>query len=178
MTMWLFLALSLFSWRPCWGFYVDIDANGVECFIERIPANKKFTLHYEVAEGGFLDIDAAVYGPDGKLMYNEIKKPNGRPKFVASKAGSYKYCFGNKMSSLTPKVVLFELEVEEDHLQAEDEDDGSHFDGVRCAARFLVNQNTNFRVVLWAAFEAVLIITMSIGQVFYLKRFFEVRRLV
>ncbi|KER33802.1 hypothetical protein T265_12553, partial [Opisthorchis viverrini] len=41
-----------------------------------------------------------------------------------------------------------------------------------------INQNTNFRVVLWAAFEAVLIITMSIGQVFYLKRFFEVRRLV
>ncbi|GAA54375.1 suppressor/enhancer of lin-12 protein 9 [Clonorchis sinensis] len=126
MAMWLLLALSLFSWRPCCGFYVDIDANGEECFIERIPPNKKFTLHYEVAEGGFLDIDAAVYGPDGKLMYNEIKKPNGRPKFVASKGGSYKYCFGNKMSSLTPKVVLFELEVEEDHLQAEDKDDDAH----------------------------------------------------
>lgn len=43
---------------------------------------------------------------------------------------------------------------------------------------FLVNKNTNFRVVVWAAFEAFLIIAMSIGQVFYLKRFFEVRRLV
>lgn len=28
------------------------------------------------------------------------------------------------MSSLTPKVVLFELEVEEDHLKAKAEDDG------------------------------------------------------
>ncbi|KAG5449808.1 Suppressor/enhancer of lin-12 protein 9 [Clonorchis sinensis] len=200
MAMWLLLALSLFSWRPCCGFYVDIDANGEECFIERIPPNKKFTLHYEVAEGGFLDIDAAVYGPDGKLMYNEIKKPNGRPKFVASKGGSYKYCFGNKMSSLTPKVVLFELEVEEDHLQAEDKDDDAHkklvnmvnelshsiesvklemeYVALRTNIHWNINQNTNFRVVLWAAFEAVLIITMSIGQVFYLKRFFEVRRLV
>lgn len=43
---------------------------------------------------------------------------------------------------------------------------------------FAVNESTNQRVVLWAFFEALLICVMSIGQVYYLKRFFEVRRMV
>ena len=42
----------------------------------------------------------------------------------------------------------------------------------------VVNESTNQRVVLWAFFEALLICVMSIGQVYYLKRFFEVRRMV
>ncbi|KAA3681052.1 p24 family protein beta-1 [Paragonimus westermani] len=152
-----------------------------------------------------------IYAPDGSTIYSEVKKANGRPKFIANKDGDYKYCFGNKMSSLTPKVVLFDMEIEEDHLKSDEKDDGkkisshsifleahkklvtminelSHsvesvklemdYVALRTNIHWNINQNTNFRVVVWAAFEALLIITMSIGQVFYLKRFFEVRRLV
>ncbi len=42
----------------------------------------------------------------------------------------------------------------------------------------LVNDNTNSRVVMWAFFESAVLLTMTIGQVYYLKRFFEVRRVV
>lgn len=41
-----------------------------------------------------------------------------------------------------------------------------------------INESTNSRVVLWALFEAVVLITVVVGQVWYLKRFFEVRRMV
>lgn len=41
-----------------------------------------------------------------------------------------------------------------------------------------INEATNSRVVLWSVFEAVVLITMTIGQVYYLKRFFEVRRVI
>lgn len=41
-----------------------------------------------------------------------------------------------------------------------------------------INESTNSRVVMWAFFEAVVLIVMTVGQVYYLKRFFEVRRVV
>lgn len=41
-----------------------------------------------------------------------------------------------------------------------------------------INESTNSRVVTWAFFEALVLVIMVIGQVMYLKRFFEVRRVV
>lgn len=41
-----------------------------------------------------------------------------------------------------------------------------------------INESTNSRVVLWSTFEALVLVLMTVGQVYYLKRFFEVRRVV
>ena len=49
---------------------------------------------------------------------------------------------------------------------------------VRARIHATINQSTNSRVVMWACFEALIILAMTVGQVYYLKRFFEVRRVV
>lgn len=68
---------------------------------------------FEIAEGGFLDIDVTITGPDGESIYKGERESSGKFTFGAEKAGVYTYCFSNKMSTLTPKVVMFNLEIEE-----------------------------------------------------------------
>lgn len=41
-----------------------------------------------------------------------------------------------------------------------------------------INESTNSRVGYWSIFESLVLVVMTVGQVYYLKRFFEVRRVV
>lgn len=42
----------------------------------------------------------------------------------------------------------------------------------------LVNKSTNRRVIVWFIFELLLIVALAVWQVYYLKKFFEVKRVV
>ena len=44
-------------------YFVNIDAHGEECFHDRVSPGTKMALMFEVADGGFLDIDVKVYFP-------------------------------------------------------------------------------------------------------------------
>ena len=41
-------------------YFITIDAHSEECFHEKVQRNAKMELTFEVAEGGFLDIDVTV----------------------------------------------------------------------------------------------------------------------
>ena len=42
------------------GYFVTIDAHAEECFHDQVTSGTKMGLIFEVAEGGFLDIDVTV----------------------------------------------------------------------------------------------------------------------
>lgn len=68
-------------------------------------------LTFEVAEGGFLDIDFNIVGPSGQTVESGQRVSNGKYAFKADQDGVYTYCFSNKMSTMTPKIVMFNTDV-------------------------------------------------------------------
>jgi hypothetical protein len=41
-------------------YFIQVDANEEQCFFDRVTTGTKMGLMFEVAEGGFLDIDVRV----------------------------------------------------------------------------------------------------------------------
>ncbi|XP_318076.4 transmembrane emp24 domain-containing protein 2 [Anopheles gambiae] len=188
---------------PIRGYFITVDPHSEECFFDRAEAGTKLGLMFETVEGGFLDIEVRISGPDQKVIYQGEKESSGKYTFSAYETGIYHYCFSNKMSTLTPKVVMFSMEIgeapkgtvgavnegEAGHTKLEDmirelsgtltsikhEQDYMH---VRDRIHRSINESTNSRVVMWSFFEAIVLIVMTVGQVYYLKRFFEVKRVV
>ncbi|CAI4231414.1 unnamed protein product [Auanema sp. JU1783] len=202
MLNWLFVFALLGSSSA---YFIHIDANEEQCFFERVLTGTKMGLIFEVAEGGFLDIDVKIVSPDNKEIYKGERESSGKYTFAAHMDGVYTYCFGNKMSTMTPKAVMFTVDIVEPHAAAapgaapnQDAADSQKLEEmirelstalmsvkheqeymeVRERVHRSINENTNSRVVIWAIFEAVVLVSMTLGQVWYLKRFFEVRTVV
>jgi len=186
--------------QQCTAYFINIDAHGEECFHDRVNPGTKMALMFEVADGGFLDIDVKIVGPDQKVIYSGERETSGKYTFAAHMEGVYNYCFSNKMSTMTPKIVKFSMDIGEAPKDTS-KDDAEHHDklnemiqqlsmsltGVKHEQEYMevrdrvhraINDSTNSRVVWWAFFESLILVAMTMGQVYYLKRFFEVRRVI
>ncbi|XP_055687123.1 transmembrane emp24 domain-containing protein 2 [Lutzomyia longipalpis] len=195
---------------PANGYFITVDAHSEECFFDRAEAGTKMGLIFETVEGGFLDIDVRITDPEGKIIYHGVRESSGKYTFAAHVSGAYQYCFSNQMSTMTPKVVMFSMEVGEtpktngsqggapgadgadgdtSHTKLDDmiKELSGTLTSIKHEQEYMhmrdrihrnINESTNFRVVIWSTFEALVLIVMTVGQIYYLKRFFEVRRVV
>ncbi|CAK9820377.1 Transmembrane emp24 domain-containing protein [Anthophora plagiata] len=187
-------------------YFITVDAHAEECFFDKVEAGTKMGLTFEIAEGGFLDIDVKIIGPDEKIIYHGVQESSGKYTFAAHLPGIYTYCFGNQKSSMTPKVVMFNMDIGENLKPVEQTSGGKDGDrsnhskiddmikelstslwGVKNEQEYMqvrdrnhraISESTNSHVVMWAFFEAMVLVCMTVGQISYLKRFFEVRRVV
>jgi len=184
-------------------YIITVDSHAEECFFDPAQAGSKLGLMFETIEGGFLDIDVRIVGPDGKVIYQGDRETNGKYTFAAYETGTYTYCFSNQMSTVTPKVVMFTMEISEapsgtpgapgeqeaGHTKLDDmiRELSGGLIGIKHEQEYMhirdrihrdINESTNSKVVWWSIFEAGILVLMTVGQIYYLKRFFEVKRVV
>lgn len=175
---------------------ITIDPHQEECFHENLHKGTKIKFTFEVLDGGSLDVDLTIKDPNNQVIHTEHGQSSGRYTIEANQEGQHSYCFGNKMSSLAMKIVMFNVEFTDVKKESEHEQDrlqnmvtelNALVTGVKHEMDFLaardrlhrtISEAINSRVSMWSLFEVLLTLIVAVGQTYYLKRFFEVRRKV
>lgn len=175
----------------------SVLAHREECFFETVPAGIDLGVVFQVTAGGMLDIDIRIESPSGRIIHQGSREKEGKYFFVSDQEGAYRFCFSNRMSTITPKTVMADFKVG----HAAPEGAGDNFvdetlspaimqlaDGISSIAaeekymrqREMVHrdttESTNARVLWWSILETGSLVAMSAFQIVYLRRMFEVRR--
>mmetsp|Transcript_2711 Transcript_2711/g.3940 ORF Transcript_2711/g.3940 Transcript_2711/m.3940 type:complete len:207 (-) Transcript_2711:577-1197(-) len=177
------------------GFTFQVDAHKEECFIQQVKQQTSVGVRFQVTSGGFLDVDVKITGPDSIIIYAGERENEGKYSFVAHTTGPYTFCFSNKMSTLTPKVVSFQLNLgaenaaknpatkenltplENSILQLADGlravQDEQNYMKLREQVHRDTSESNNSRVVWWTLFEAMWIVSIGVWQLYTLRRLFS-----
>eukprot|EP01087_Luapelamoeba_hula_P005137 TRINITY_DN1521_c0_g1_i1.p1 TRINITY_DN1521_c0_g1~~TRINITY_DN1521_c0_g1_i1.p1 ORF type:complete len:226 (+),score=30.14 TRINITY_DN1521_c0_g1_i1:34-678(+) len=184
---------------PTVAFTFDVHPHQEECFFEDVQLNAVLSMEFQVIKGGFLDIDVHVFAPSMLLIYQRDRETEGQFSTHAQEAGEYRFCFSNRMSTLTPKVVSLVTDVKnpdveqnkpslKEHLSPLDaalnqlQAGVEHVKSEQSAMRLReeahrnTSESTNTRVLWWSIFEAVCLVVISVWQVWSIRKFFEVKR--
>eukprot|EP01112_Ceratiomyxa_fruticulosa_P021718 TRINITY_DN774_c1_g1_i2.p1 TRINITY_DN774_c1_g1~~TRINITY_DN774_c1_g1_i2.p1 ORF type:complete len:206 (+),score=36.96 TRINITY_DN774_c1_g1_i2:99-716(+) len=182
---------------------IQVEPKTEECFYENINAGSEVIANYQVTRGGLLDIEVKIFDPSNNNIFTGLHfetKMKGKQNFVAYQSGVYKFCFNNEMSRFTAKVLTFNIgvgseakgsePVKAEHLSPI-ENSVQKIDRVlqMCISeqrRIRVREqthrdtaeDTNGRIVWWSVGETVTLLVMSIGQIWYLRRWFNVKQRV
>ncbi|KAM5306728.1 transmembrane emp24 domain-containing protein 1 isoform 2-T2 [Glossophaga mutica] len=114
-----------------------LPAGRKQCFYQSAPANASLETEYQVIGGAGLDVDFTLESPQGVLLppvttpFRKVRLAaiQGHvcvsaylPRVEPTEAGDYKLCFDNSFSTISEKLVFFELIF--DSLQDDEEVEG------------------------------------------------------
>lgn len=198
----VFLVSGL-SFQFCVAYYssgialtFELEDKEKTCFTETFPGGKRYVFSYQVIRGGNKDIDAWVVSPNGKIMYKEQRKEGDEYTFDPSK-GDFQFCFGNQFSTISHKVIFFDISPDDvDRLAVEAGDDTpragtaseSACDNIHFEMAAVVENQRDYRlkeaigryiadglhskVWWWSVVQSMIILLIGFGQVLILKTFF------
>ncbi|KAK4202220.1 emp24/gp25L/p24 family/GOLD-domain-containing protein [Triangularia verruculosa] len=180
---------------------IQLPAHGRECFHENLHRDDRMTVTFQVGDrefgsAGNLDIDFWITNPAGGFEINEKSISNGDFSFEAKHDGKYLYCFGNEHWGAHSKEVSFnvhgivyvsEADAPQDPLEVEVRKLSEMLERVKDEQGYIVvrerthrntAESTNSRVKWWNTFVIAIVVAQSVFQVWWLRRFFEVKRVV
>ncbi|KAH9917792.1 emp24/gp25L/p24 family/GOLD-domain-containing protein [Fomitopsis serialis] len=176
-----------------------IGANERLCFFADVDkAGEKIGFYFAVQAGGSFDIDYEVTDPNAKVLLDGARERQGDYVLTANHVGEYSFCFENDMSTLTEKLIDFDIMVESEprreppakpgqiseHTSALEESifklNGMLQNIKRTQKYFHTRENRGFdtvrstqhRLFWYAVLECLGIIGMAVLQVYVLQTFF------
>ncbi|KAK2760751.1 p24 complex component [Arachnomyces sp. PD_36] len=180
---------------------IQLKAHSRECFHEHLHKDDKMTVTFQVGDrefggSGNLDIDFWVQDPAGQYKNHRQAVSSGDYSFIAKMDGKFLYCFSNEGWTSNSKEVSFnvhgivylpESEIEADPLEAEVRKLSETVSQVKDEQSYIVvrekthrntAESTNSRVKWWSVGQLLVLFGEGVFQVWWLKRFFEVKRVV
>ncbi|PNS19798.1 Endosomal protein P24B [Sphaceloma murrayae] len=180
---------------------IALKAHTKECFHENLHHDDRMTVTFQVGDrefggAGNLDIDFYITKPDGNNIVHEPGVSSGDHSFTAPMDGKYLYCFSNEFWSANSKEVSFnvhgvvyvpEHEAPQEPIEKEVKAMAELLNQVKDEQGYIVvrerthrntAESTNARVKWWSIFQLGVLIGEGVFQVWWLKRFFEVKRVV
>ncbi|KAM4747864.1 transmembrane emp24 domain-containing protein 1 [Rhinophrynus dorsalis] len=86
-----------------------LPAGRQECFYQPTVFNGSMEVEYQVIGGAGLDVDFSVTTPSGILLIMERRRSDGVHTVEPTEEGDYMICFDNSFSTISEKLVFFEL---------------------------------------------------------------------
>lgn len=82
-------------------------------------------LEYQVVDGGHgdLDVNFELVEPTGRVIFADFKKSDNVHRHEVRVEGDYRFCFDNSFSTFNRKTVFFELYIESEDEQNQQEDE-------------------------------------------------------
>ncbi|KAF8506025.1 supernatant protein factor C-terminal domain-containing protein [Russula emetica] len=176
---------------------IEVAASKKECFFEDLHINDQMTVTYQVGGGGHLDIDFWITDPEGGAIRKNIRFSTGTVSITATKDGRHEYCFSNQMSTIADKIVSFNVHgviyVGDDTtdvvapIEREIRTLAHGLTSVKDEQEYIVirerthrntAESTNARVKWWSILQTAVLFSVVAWQVYYLKSFFEVKRVI
>jgi len=182
-----------------------IEPKMKDCFYSAIDAGNRVIVDFFVLRGGLLDIELNIISPMHEVMYTGLHFEQSKYEFTPTQSGVYQVCFNNEMARWTAKVVTFEVlvgdEINKPVAGVPDQNSKNTLTPLEESIRTISNsldqveedqkylrvreqkhrdtaESTNNRVLWYSILESMVLIGISLGQVYALRKFFEVKRTV
>lgn len=183
------------------GHNVLLPPNGKRCFFETLKKDDELAVSFQFGDRNAqsttqLAGDFWITSPSGKVVKQQNDISHGDISTKATENGKYGYCFSNERSSITTKDVSFNIhgviyvdatDTNADTLEASvrrlstltvDVKNEQSYIVVRERTHRNTAESTNDRVKYWSIFQLIVVVANSVFQIYYLKRFFEVKSVI
>ncbi|CCJ30129.1 unnamed protein product [Pneumocystis jirovecii] len=190
--------LISFLFSTSFQYSIILKDNTDECFFENLEKEDQIVISYQA--GGDNGVDENLYvnfhilNPEDKTIVNIGHSNFHEYSLNANMNGKYKYCFRNDISGSdielffnvhhtkhrrgVKNVIDFNSEISFLGEILRDVRDEQEYIKAREKAHRNVAESTNSRVQNWNIFQIFVLIGLIFFQIYFLKRFFEVKRII